>query len=96
MAQNAPAAAPLDRLKSEARGLIGALGDRAVASLRDRVEDTAGRLTDFSDNGGNGGGPGLIAAVTGAKDLAHGKSPVCSLAGAVLAGLKEKVSGMFG
>lgn len=90
------AADPMGRLKSEAVGLIGALGDRAVTSLRDRVEDTAGRLTDFTDGGGNGGGASLMAAVTGAKGLAQGKSPLRAMAGAGLAGLKEKVTGMFG
>ena len=84
-----------DRLKSEAIGLVGALGDRAVTSLRNRVESTAGRLTDFSDGGGNGGGSGLMTALTGAKGLAEGKSPLRAMAGAGMAGVKGKVTGMF-
>jgi uncharacterized membrane protein len=54
-----------DRLKAEAMGLVGALGDRALASVRDRVQGTASRLTGYVDEGV---GPGLMAAVTGAKD----------------------------
>jgi uncharacterized membrane protein len=84
-----------ERLKSEVIGLVGALGDRAVASLRDRVQDTAGRLADFSDGGGNGGGASLMAALTGAKGMAEGKTPLRAMAGAGMAGLKEKVTGMF-
>jgi hypothetical protein len=83
----------VDRLKSEIGSLVGALGDRAVASVRNKVEDTAGRLTGYVDQGG---GPGIMAAVTGAKGLAEGKSPVRAIFGAGKAGLKEKVAGIFG
>jgi uncharacterized membrane protein len=83
----------MERLKSEARGLVGALGDRAVASLRDRVEDTTGRLTGYVEGGA---GPGIMAAVTGAKGLAEGKSPLRSMFGAGMSGLKEKIAGAFG
>ena len=62
---------PLDRLKSEAGGLFGALTDRAMSSARDKVGDLTDRLTDFADNGG---GPGLKAAITGARDLSEGKT----------------------
>jgi uncharacterized membrane protein len=98
MAQNGRSAQAdaRERLKSEAMGLVGALGDRAVTALRDRVESTAGRLTDFSDGDGAGSGAGLMAAVTGAKGLAEGKSPIRSMAGGAMAGLKEKVTGMVG
>jgi uncharacterized membrane protein len=84
---------PMDRLKSEAVGLIDALGDRAMASVREKVEGAAGRLTDYADSGA---GPGLVAAVTGAKDLAEGKSPARSLLGAGMTAAKEKVKGLFG
>jgi uncharacterized membrane protein len=84
---------PMDRLKSEAVGLIDALGDRAMASVREKVEGAADRLTDYADSGA---GPGLVAAVTGAKDLAEGKSPTRSLLGAGMTAAKEKVKGMFG
>ncbi|HEY6496787.1 MAG TPA: SRPBCC family protein, partial [Trebonia sp.] len=83
---------PMDRLKSEAGGLVGALAERAMSSVRDRVESTTGRLTDYVEGDG---GPGLMAAVTGAKSMAEGKSPGRSMLSAGWAGLKEKVSGIF-
>jgi uncharacterized membrane protein len=96
MAQNSKTGSgngPVDRLKSEAVGLIDALGDRAMASVREKVEGAAGRLTDYVDGGA---GPGLMAAVTGAKGLAEGKSPARSLLGAGMTAAKETVKGMFG
>lgn len=88
--QSGTADTPVGRLKSEARGLIGALGDRAVTSVRDRLEETTGRLTDYVNNGG---GPGLMTAVTGAKNMAEGKGPVRSMLGAGFKGLSEKLRG---
>jgi uncharacterized membrane protein len=82
-----------DRLKDEARSLVGALGDRAVASVRGKVEGTTGRLAEYVEGGA---GPGLMAAMTGARNLAEGKSPLRSMLGAGMAGVKEKVKGMFG
>ena len=83
---------PGARLKDEVRNLIGAMGDRALEAAREKVGDTAGRLTDYAEHGG----PGLMAAVTGAKDLAEGKSPVRAMLGAGMSGLKESVGGLFG
>jgi uncharacterized membrane protein len=83
---------PMDRLKAEASGLAGALTERAMSSVRDRVESTTGRLTDYVEGDG---GPGLMAAVTGAKSVAEGKSPGRSMLSAGWAGLKEKASGLF-
>jgi len=87
------ASGPLDRLKAEAGGLVGAVTDHAMSSLRGKVDDMTSRLTDFAQDGG---GPGLMAAITGARDLAEGKSPARSMMGAAFSGVKEKVSGMFG
>jgi hypothetical protein len=84
---------PVERLKSEAQGLVGALSNRAAASVRDRLEGTTSRLTDYVEGGG---GPGLMAAVTGARNLAEGKSQKRSLFSAGLAGVREKVAGLFG
>jgi uncharacterized membrane protein len=92
MAQ-AQATSPLDRLKTEAGGLAEAFAQRAVSSARDKLESTAGRLADYAEDGG---GAGLTAALTGAKDLAEGKSPARSLLGAGMAGLKQTVSGLTG
>jgi hypothetical protein len=84
---------PMDRLKNEAGGLVGALTQRATSSVLEKVEGATGRLTDYVEGGA---GPGLMAAVTGAKNMAEGKGPARSMFSAGFAGLKEKVSGMFG
>jgi uncharacterized membrane protein len=78
------------RLKAEAGDLIGALTGHALSSVRGKVDSMTSRLTDFAEGEGS---PSLIAAVTGAKNMAEGKGPVRSLLGAGLAGLKEQVSG---
>jgi hypothetical protein len=83
---------PVDRLKVEAGGLVNALSERALSSVQGKVEGATGRLTDFAE----GNGPGLMAAVTGARGMAEGKSPAKSMLSAGFAGVKEKVRGMFG
>src|ERR1700748_2229793 len=93
MARATKPSGPLDRLKSEAGGLAEAFAERAVSAARDKVEDATGRLTDYVESGA---GPGLTAALTGAKGLAEGKSPLRALLGAGTSGLKEKASGLFG
>jgi uncharacterized membrane protein len=93
VARDEGTSAPMDRLKSEVGSLVGALGDRAVATLGDKVQGAVGRLTDYVEGGG---GPGLMAAATGARNLAEGKSPARSMFGAGMAGIKEKVAGLFG
>ena len=84
---------PMDRLKDEARALAGALGERAVSSVMEKVEGTTGRLTQYVEGGA---GPGLMAAVTGAKDLAEGKGPVRAAVHAGAKGITEKLRGLFG
>ena len=84
---------PVDRLKDEARGLVGALGERAVSSVMGKIEGTTGRLSQYVEGGA---GPGLMAAVTGAKGVAEGKGPARSMLGAGVKGITEKVRGMFG
>jgi len=81
---------PMDRLKSEARGLVGALGDRALSSVKEKLGDATGRLTDYVEGGA---GPGLMAAVTGAKGMAEGKGPVRSMLGAGMKAVTEKLRG---
>ena len=83
---------PVERLKGEVGELAGALTNRAVTGLLDKVEGTTGRLNDYVEGGA---GPGLMAAVTGAKGLAEGKSPARSMFGAGMAGVKAKISGLF-
>jgi uncharacterized membrane protein len=84
---------PMDRLKAEASSLVTALGDRAMSSVRDKVEDATGRLTEYMEGGA---GPGFMAAVTGVKGVAEGKGPVRSALGAGFKGATEKVKGVFG
>jgi uncharacterized membrane protein len=60
--------------------------------VKDRVENATGRLTDYVEGDG---GPGLIAAATGARKMTEGKGPVRSMLGATFAGAKEKVAGIF-
>ena len=86
---------PTDELRGAFQGLLGAMGQRAVGSLQNKVGGMTERLTDYAEQQGKGGS-GLVAAVTGAKDLAEGKSPTRSLLGAGVAGLKDKVKGLFG
>jgi hypothetical protein len=78
---------PIERLKSEATGLLDAISDRAVSTLKDTVEGATDRLTDYTDGGG------LKAAAAGAKKLAEGKSPVSSLVSAGTTAVKEKLGG---
>jgi uncharacterized membrane protein len=84
---------PTDRLKGEFRNLLGAVGNRALASVRERAGETAGRLTEYAENGG---GAGLMAAATGVKDLTEGKSPARAMLGAGMTGAKEQVKGLLG
>jgi uncharacterized membrane protein len=84
---------PTSRLKAEARGLAGAVTERAVTSVRNRVESAVGDLAEYASGQGN---PGLKAAASGVKGLAEGKSPARSMLGAGMAFAKEKVSGLLG
>ncbi|MEV0326442.1 SRPBCC family protein [Micromonospora echinospora] len=82
-----------DHLLRDARDLLGAIGERAVAVVTERVTGATGRLSEYAKQGG---GPGLVAAATGAQRLAEGKSPVRAMVGAGLAGGKEKLMAAIG
>ncbi|HWG60492.1 MAG TPA: SRPBCC family protein [Streptosporangiaceae bacterium] len=84
---------PTDLLKGEVNNLLGAVRDRTLDSLEERVGGVTERLTEYAKSAG---GPGLMAAVTGGKKLAEGKSPTRAVLSATTTGLKEKVAGMFG
>lgn len=83
---------PLDALKSSAQDLLLALVERAVNAAGDQLEGATKRLTEYAEQGG----PGLMAAVTGAKSLAKGESPVKAALGAGMTGVKEKAKKAFG
>lgn len=80
---------PMDRLKDEAAGFVKAVGDRALASVREKVAGSTSRLLDYASNGG---GSGLMAAATGASKLAEGKSG----GHALLSATGKAVTGLLG
>lgn len=84
---------PLDRLKTEAGNLAGAMAGRALESVAGRIEGSTGRLKEYAENGG---GSGLKAALTGASKLAEGKSGSRAMLSAGASAAKEAVGGLFG
>jgi Polyketide cyclase / dehydrase and lipid transport len=78
------------QLKDEVQNLLGELAELGVVAARDAIGGATERLTDYVQQGG---GPGLMAAVTGAKSMAEGKSPMRSVLSAGWAGLKQKLGG---
>ena len=94
--ENGSSAAPLDRLRQEARNLAGAVGQKALASVSEKVEATASRLLDFNVNGS---GSGLLSALTGKGERSgNGPGVLGTLkAGATAAkGVSSMVSGRGG
>ncbi|MEV4119294.1 SRPBCC family protein [Micromonospora sp. NPDC049645] len=81
------------QLADEVRNLAGAIGDRAMSVVTERITGATGRLSEYARQGG---GPGLIAAATGAQKLAEGGSPVKAMVHAGVAGGKEKVMSALG
>ncbi|MER7588127.1 SRPBCC family protein [Micromonospora sp. NPDC127501] len=81
------------QLADEVRNLAGAIGDRAVSVVTERITGATGRLSEYARQGG---GPGLIAAATGAQKLAEGGSPLKAMVHAGVAGGKEKVMSALG
>jgi hypothetical protein len=57
---------PLDQLTEGLQDLGTALAERALASVTGKVEGLTGRLTDYAE----GGGTGLVSALTGGAGLA--------------------------
>ncbi|MCM0676290.1 SRPBCC family protein [Micromonospora phytophila] len=81
------------QLSGEVRNLASAIGERAVHAVTERITGATGRLSEYAKQGG---GPGLVAAATGAHKLAQGGSPVKAMFHAGMAGGKEKVMAAFG
>ncbi|MFG2041824.1 SRPBCC family protein [Dactylosporangium sp. NPDC048998] len=80
-------------LLQELRNLASAAGERVLASLGDKVGSVTERLTEYAEGSGS---TGLVAAVTGAKKMAEGRSPTSAMVSGGLAGIKEKIKGLFG
>ncbi|MEV0152701.1 SRPBCC family protein [Micromonospora sp. NPDC050686] len=82
-----------DQLGDELRNLASAIGERAVTVVTEKITGATGRLSEYAKAGG---GPGLVAAATGAQKLADGDSPFKAMFHAGLAGGKEKLMSAFG
>ncbi len=90
-AQNA---SPVGGLQSALQQLAGTVTDRAVSSMSGRMGNATDRLSDYAENGG---GKGLLEAVTGLEDVS---SPVKSIVkkgvGNVGDKVKDAASSLFG
>ncbi len=82
-----------DQLGADLKDLAAAIGERAVAVVTEQVTGATGRLSEYAKQGG---GPGLIAAATGAHKLAEGSSPMKAMVQAGMAGGKEKIMSALG
>jgi uncharacterized membrane protein len=80
--------APADQLKESLRSLAGTVATRATSSVSQKVNDTTGRLNDYAA----GGDGSLLTAVTGAKKLSEGRSPLAATLGAAASGLAGKAT----
>ncbi|SIQ20025.1 SRPBCC family protein [Micromonospora avicenniae] len=81
------------QLADEVRNLAEALGERAASAVTEKVTGATHRLSEYAKQGG---GPGLIAAATGAQRMAAGDSPMKAMIHAGMAGGKEKVMSALG
>ncbi|MFC9765131.1 SRPBCC family protein [Rhodococcus jostii] len=59
-------------LQEAMQRLVGTVAEKALSSVSDKVANTSGRLTDYAENGGEGG---LLAALTGSEKSDDDESP---------------------
>ena len=83
-------ASPTGALQASLQQLAGTFTDRAVSSVSDRLGGATDRLTDFAENGG---GKGLLEAVTGLEDVSK---PVKSMVKKGFGDMGDKVKSLFG
>lgn len=76
-------------LQDSVQRLLAAMAERAVSSVADRVSSTSDRLNDYAE----GGGGGLLAALTGAEQSDEGGSPLKSALGDRWEDAKQLVKG---
>ncbi|SED65431.1 SRPBCC family protein [Rhodococcus koreensis] len=74
-------------LQDALQKLVGTVTEKALTSVSDKVQNASGRLTDYAE----GGGGGLLAAVTGSEKLAEGESPIKSAVSGGWQGAKQMV-----
>lgn len=92
--KTAESVSPSGKLQDSLQTLAGTFTDRAVASMSGRLTGATERLTDYAQNGG---GSGLLSAVTGVDDLTSPvKSAVKSGAGKAGNKVKNTVKGVTG
>jgi uncharacterized membrane protein len=97
-AKKATESAPSGLLQASLQQLAGTFTDRAVSSMSGRLSGATERLTDYAQNGG---GNGLLSAVTGVDDLTSPvksvvKSGLSSAGGKVKDTLKNAAGSIFG
>ncbi|PQP17138.1 SRPBCC family protein [Rhodococcus opacus] len=59
-------------LQEAMQKLVGTVAEKALSSVSDKVANTSGRLTEYAENGGEGG---LLAALTGSEKSDDDESP---------------------
>ncbi|GIF75185.1 SRPBCC family protein [Asanoa siamensis] len=89
---NGGSASVTGKLVSGLQDIAGAMADRAMATLNERLGDLTDRLTEA----GGEGGPRQAALAKGLQGLKEGQSPVKAVMGAGLEGGKEQVKQAFG
>lgn len=89
---------PSGQLRASLQDLAGTFTDRAVSSISGHLNGATERLTDYAQNGG---GAGLLSAVTGVDDLtspvkAAVKTGLSNAGGKVTDTLKNAAGSLFG
>ncbi|WP_371113009.1 SRPBCC family protein [Rhodococcus sp. JVH1] len=59
-------------LQEAMQKLVGTVAEKALSSVSDKVANTSGRLSEYAENGGEGG---LLAALTGSEKSDDDESP---------------------
>ncbi|SNT31173.1 Polyketide cyclase / dehydrase and lipid transport [Asanoa hainanensis] len=77
------------------KDMAGAVADKAVSAVNERVSDLTDRIVE-SASGGEEGGPRQAAVAKGVESLQKGDSPVKAALGAGVTGGKEEVKQTFG